>query len=64
MIITISDGQNVGAVLSVIHIKDDVCLIGTHVLATYLKHKQKNPAATHLIPLYSTGLNDEQLDRT
>ena len=48
--------------LVIIHIKDSVCRIASHILATYLKHTTPTsntslPVATHLIPIYAT-LND------
>ena len=46
----------------IIHIKDSVCRIASHILATYLKHttpasRKSLPVATHIIPIYAT-LND------
>merc|ERR1711981_834493 len=53
---------NVGAFIVIIHIKDSVCRLASHILATYLKHTTPtsttpSPVATHLIPIYAT-LND------
>ena len=46
----------------IIHIKDSVCRLASHILATYLKHTTPtsttpSPVATHLVPIYAT-LND------
>lgn len=59
---------NVGAFIVIVHIKDSVCRIASHILATYLKHttpesKVSLPVATHLIPIYATlnVENDKEL---
>ena len=48
--------------VAIIHLKDSVCRIASHILASYLKHTtppsdKSLPVATHLIPIYAT-LND------
>lgn len=45
-----SDSPEGEFVINVIHVKDELCHFPTHILGSYLKHR--NSKATHLIPLY------------